>query len=656
MNIQAIRFYRYHTVIVGSGAAGYNAALRLYELGQKDIAIVTEARCAGTSRNTGSDKQTYYKLSLSGQSPDSVQAMAQTLFDGGCMDGDIAYAEAAGSVRSFFHLVELGVPFPTNGYGEYIGYKTDHDPINRGTSAGPYTSRYMTEALERQALAYGIPVFDGYMAVRLLTDEEGRRACGIVALDRRRLEEEQGRFCVFAAENVIWATGGEAGMYRSSVYPYGQSGGSGVLFEAGAAGKNLTEWQYGIASTRFRWNLSGSFQQAVPRYVSTDAQGGDEREFLADTFSTPEKLINAIFLKGYQWPFDPRKVANEGSSLIDVLIYQEEIIKGRRIFMDYTRNPAALERGGKPDFSLLSDEAESYLSNCSALLDTPYERLRAINPAAIQVYMEHGIDLSRERLEISVCVQHNNGGIAADCWWESDIRGLFPVGEVNGSHGVYRPGGSALNSGQVGGLRAAQRIVHAGSRTPESPEAFLSGHMEQIQEVVRYAQESLAAQDTIDLTQELEALRQRMTRYGAFIRSAQGVEEALRQNREQRARLDAHHGLKEAKRLPELFRLRDLLTSQYVYLEAIADYIARSGVSRSSYLVYDAEGVLPHEGIDECFRSNVNQPENGMIQEIRLCRDREGCTITWRPVRPLPQAEQWFESAWRQFKSGEIYH
>ena len=411
MNIQAIRFYRYHTVIVGSGAAGYNAALRLYELGQKDIAIVTEARCAGTSRNTGSDKQTYYKLSLSGQSPDSVQAMAQTLFDGGCMDGDIAYAEAAGSVRSFFHLVELGVPFPTNGYGEYIGYKTDHDPINRGTSAGPYISRYMTEALERQALAYDIPVFDGYMAIRLLTSEEGRRACGIVTLDRRRLEGEQGRFCVFAAENVIWATGGEAGMYRSSVYPYGQNGGSGVLFEAGAAGKNLTEWQYGIASTRFRWNLSGSFQQAVPRYVSTDAQGGDEREFLADTFSSPEKLINAIFLKGYQWPFDPRKVANEGSSLIDVLIYQEEIIKGRRIFMDYTRNPAALERGGKPDFSLLSDEAESYLSNCSALLHTPYERLRAINPAAIQVYMEHRIDSSRERLEISVCVQHNNGGI-----------------------------------------------------------------------------------------------------------------------------------------------------------------------------------------------------------------------------------------------------
>jgi len=35
-----------------------------------------------------------------------------------------------------------------------------------------------------------------------------------------------------------------------------------------------------------------------------------------------------------------------------------------------------------------------------------------------------------------------------------------PVGEVNGSHGIYRPGGSALNSGQVAGFRAAEYISH----------------------------------------------------------------------------------------------------------------------------------------------------------------------------------------------------
>ncbi|HOS38496.1 MAG TPA: hypothetical protein PLG31_02085, partial [Spirochaetota bacterium] len=55
--------------------------------------------------------------------------------------------------------------------------------------------------------------------------------------------------------------------------------------------------------------------------------------------------------------------------------------------------------------------------------------------------------------------QHVNGGLCGDIWWESNVRNLFPVGEANGSHGVYRPGGAALNAGQVGGLRAAQMIA-----------------------------------------------------------------------------------------------------------------------------------------------------------------------------------------------------
>jgi succinate dehydrogenase/fumarate reductase flavoprotein subunit len=81
----------YHTLIIGSGCAGYHAAERLHRLGVTDIAILTEGRTMGTSRNTGSDKQTYYKLSLCGDDGDSVREMAQTLFAGGAVNG-CAYA------------------------------------------------------------------------------------------------------------------------------------------------------------------------------------------------------------------------------------------------------------------------------------------------------------------------------------------------------------------------------------------------------------------------------------------------------------------------------------------------------------------------------------------------------------------------------------
>ena len=119
MNEFTIETIHARVIVVGSGAAGFAAANALYDRGVRDVVIVTEHINCGTSRNTGSDKQTYYKLSLCGDDADSVRKMAETLYDGGCMDGDLALAEAAGSAECFFDLVRLGVPFPRNRYGEY---------------------------------------------------------------------------------------------------------------------------------------------------------------------------------------------------------------------------------------------------------------------------------------------------------------------------------------------------------------------------------------------------------------------------------------------------------------------------------------------------------------------------------------------------------
>lgn len=43
-------------IVIGTGAAGFQAALRLHQNDQRSLAIVTENVQAGTSRNTGSDK------------------------------------------------------------------------------------------------------------------------------------------------------------------------------------------------------------------------------------------------------------------------------------------------------------------------------------------------------------------------------------------------------------------------------------------------------------------------------------------------------------------------------------------------------------------------------------------------------------------------
>ena len=255
-----IRVYSLNTVVVGTGAAGFNAADRLVSYGQKDVAIVTEGINAGTSRNTGSDKQTYYKLTLSGEEPDSIRELANTLFEGQCMDGDIALCEAALSAQCFLKLVELGVPFPRNRYGEYIGYKTDHDPRRRATSAGPYTSKFMTECLEKAVREKNVRIFDKLQVIKVVTKDN--RLFGLLCIDLENLDDPDMRYVAFNCKNVIYATGGPAGMYADSVYPLGHYGATGIAFEAGVMGKNLTEWQYGLSSI----NPAGMFPALTCRY------------------------------------------------------------------------------------------------------------------------------------------------------------------------------------------------------------------------------------------------------------------------------------------------------------------------------------------------------------------------------------------------------
>lgn len=634
------RVYSCNTAIVGTGAAGYNAADRLWQLGQQDILLVTENRVGGTSRNTGSDKQTYYKLTLAGGEPDSVREMAQTLYEGQCVDGDIALCEAALSVPSFLKLVELGVPFPRNRYGEYIGYKTDHDPRRRATSVGPYTSKAMTECLERSVMARQIPMLDKTQVIKILSD--GQRVSGLLCY--QVTAEEGDRFVLIRCKNIVYATGGPAGMYADSVYPFSQYGATGLALEAGARGKNLTEWQYGLASVKPRWNVSGTYMQVLPRVFSTAADGSDEREFLMDFFHDPADMLGKLFLKGYQWPFDVRKVA-DGSSIIDILVYLESG-KGRRVYLDYRTNPV----GGQFRFEDLPDEARDYLERAGACFGTPLERLARMNQPAIDFYRDKGVDLAREPLEIALCAQHNNGGLGIDCWWQTAVEGLFAVGEVAASHGVYRPGGTALNAGQVGSTRAAQYIA-ARCQGP-APAAFDAQARQALEEMAALARQCRAPEGNVRTLWQ-EAARS-MSRCGAAIRDLEAICAYCDRVEALLGDFSARVTAATPTELAMVFRLRDMLMSQRAYLTAMLDYAGHGGKSRGSALYTDPRGTKPHSVLPDTFTYTLEQDGAGQIQE--LWYEDGVCHLAWRGPRPIPEDDDFFENVWREFReNGMIY-
>ena len=55
--MEDIKVIRLNTAVVGSGAAGFNAAIRLKQVGCENGAMITEGINRGSSRNSGSDKQ-----------------------------------------------------------------------------------------------------------------------------------------------------------------------------------------------------------------------------------------------------------------------------------------------------------------------------------------------------------------------------------------------------------------------------------------------------------------------------------------------------------------------------------------------------------------------------------------------------------------------
>jgi len=638
-----------HTLVLGSGAAGLNAALQLKLAGIDDLMIVSEGLQMGTSINTGSDKQTYYKLGLYGADPDSPLKLAESLFSGGSMHGDLALAEAALSARAFLNLVGLGVDFPRDRFGQFVGYKTDHDPLQRATSLGPYTSREMCRTLIEEVRRREIPVRENRVAVELLTvpdDQGGRRVAGLVALDLSAPEADG--FEVYQAENVVFAVGGPGGIYRTSVYPEVHTGGIGLALRAGAMAQSLPESQYGLASTRFRWNVSGTYMQVLPRFISTAADGvSDEQEFLRPFFGSAGELNSMVFLKGYQWPFDPRK-ASGGSSLIDILVYIETAIKGRRVFLDFRRNSSDL------DFSGLSPEAYEYLRRSDALFGIPVERLRKMNPAAIRLYEEHGIHLVAEPLEIAVCAQHNNGGLAANLWWESvNLKHLFPAGEVNGTHGVYRPGGSALNSGQVAGFRIAEFIAARYTGWTLDDNAFAAAADAALSALSRRRDEPASA---VSWQAERLEFQTRMSTAGAHIRKADALASAVADAWSQYRHLQqvGCGGLSVVEQA-EVLRNIQLCFAHVVYLEAIRAAVVSGVGSRGSALVLDPAGQPVHAALDSgwCF-----QPEDPAFraQVLETLVDESGQVANhWVPCRPLPVCDGWFETAWAEYREGKIY-
>ena len=273
-----------------------------------------------------------------------------------------------------------------------------------------------------------------------------------------------------------------------------------------------------------------------------------------------------------------------------------------------------------------------------------------MNMPAVELYRDKGLELGKEPLEVAICAQHNNGGLAVDSWWQTNISGFFAVGEAAGCHGVYRPGGCALNSGQVGSTRAAQYICRLRSGSGDEDADFPELARQAVEEMEKLAEAALSRSGNILGLYKTAA--EHMSSSASAIRSRQDIASLLLSVKGKLANFQELVSAADESQLAWVFRFRDILLAQQVYLSAMMDYIISGGRSRGSALYSDENGSKPAPSLPDYLRFQLEDDSSpSLIQEVEY---RNGdCRFYWREPKPIPQDDDFFENIWRSYRENK---
>lgn len=643
--------YRCQALVLGSGAAGMRATVELKRRGV-DVLVASTGLFAGTSACSGSDKQTLYTASTDYKGDNFVE-YAKGLCSGGAMNFSTAYIEAVGSIDAIGGLQYMGLPLPSDDRGAILRYQTDHDEAGRATSCGPRTSKLMVKVLFEEALTLGVRILPGCSGIRIIKEtRDGReRVVGVIALHREEDRNDYGLVFI-RCDDLVIATGGPGELYRDSVYPHHCHGGLGIALEAGVELCNLTESQFGIGSprTKFPWNLSGTYVQVMPRIYSV-GDDGKEVNFLARYYRSTREMVSNVFRKGYQWPFHSTRMLDFRSSLLDLAVFLE-CQAGRKVYLDFLRNPEPVNEGERFSLDDLDPDVRMYLENNDALDELPIDRLRRMNPLAIELYRMHGTDVATEPLEFAMNNQHMNGGIKIDDWGRTNLEGCYAIGEAAGSHGVTRPGGSALNSGQVFGKRVAVAVKRNRHGGPLQ-EAAGDNINRAVETALREADTFLANESGLAPKTVKMEVQSRMSDFAGMICSGPEVRAALAAAHTLREKVETEgFRVSSPSMVAQAFRWRHMVYVSEAVLTALDHYISGGGGSRGARAICADDGTQCPEAYREDlsrFRF-VEEQDDDKTNRLVVRLKKGQFSVLPEPVDPEPEIErEFFEKGWASY-------
>ncbi len=398
-------------LVIGSGVAGLSFALRAAEHGS--VGLITKKDRAESNTNYAQGG-----IAAVTSEEDSFDLhVKDTLTAGGglCRESVVRTIVEEGPAR-VQELIDLGMKFSEtmaitdDGSPAYDLGKEGGHSMRRILHAKDITGREIAKALlSAVADEPRIEVFEEHIAVDLITTQKLGYAVENRCLGAYVLNKLAGRVETFSAGAVVLASGGCGKVYLYTTNPDVATGdGVAMAYRAGASVANMEFIQFHPTCLYHPQAKSFLVSEAVRGEGATLKNSAGE-EFMADQHPLKELAPRDIVARAID-----SEMKRTGADCL---------------FLDITHKPAP--------FTI--DRFPNIYNRC----------------------LEFGIDITKEMIPVVPAAHYQCGGVVANIDGETDIPGLFAIGEVacTGLHGANRLASNSLLEALVLARRAADKLI-----------------------------------------------------------------------------------------------------------------------------------------------------------------------------------------------------